>query len=297
MHSIEILELDERLWIPENLGQCDRRQYLDMAKLALLLQLGEINLDQFRVLGLYSLLNMEYDQAEMEYASDEKWENIYRCAELLDSFFTVDENGQHHLVQDYITNPVKTVKYKFHTFFGPKDAFAGMTYGQFEDGFGELHNFNKTREVESLVKLFAIFYLKKGEKYSAVDLEKRVAFFNTLDVRYIFGFYLLFTSFVNFLTTECVVLLDGKEVDLTVLFGNKKSDGDDEDSTDGYEGLGLRSTSFQLAESGVFGTLKELREEEALMVFVRMQDLVLRHRQEKEDQERREQEAKNKAHD
>lgn len=295
MHSLTFLEIDKRLWIPENLGECDRRQYLDMAKLALMLQLEEITFEQFRVLGLYALLNMEHNASTLENASDEKWLNIFKCSELLDSFFTTDEHGKKHLVQDYITNPVKVVHYKFHSFYGPKDAFVGMTYGQFEDGFGELHNFNRTREVESLVKLFAIFYLKNNENYSSLKIDKRIAFFDTLDVRYIFGFYLLFTSFVNFLTTNCVVLLDGKEVDLTILFGARPQEDSGEETADSEEGLGLRSTSFQLAESGVFGTLKEMREENALIVFVRMQELVLRYRKEKEEAERQEQDAKNKS--
>ena len=57
----------------------------------------------------------------------------------------------------------------------------------------------------------------------------------------------------------------------------------------------MRATSFQLAESGVFGTLTELRESEAMMVLVRMYDLVMRARKEEQERKEREEEQKSKS--
>ena len=57
MHSLEILDIDKRLWLPENLGECDRRQYLDMAKLIFMYQIDDINYEEFRVQAVYALLN------------------------------------------------------------------------------------------------------------------------------------------------------------------------------------------------------------------------------------------------
>ncbi|AZA93043.1 Uncharacterised protein [Chryseobacterium nakagawai] len=275
MHIIEILELDKRFFIPENMGQCDRRQYLDMSKLVLMYQMAEINLSQFRSLGFYSLMNMKYEKNGSDIAELEKMQNVYTCSELLNSFFNIDDENRMHLIQDYTHNPIKNVKYKAMTFIGPKDQFQGMTYGEMEDGLGELNNFNKTGEFESLIKLFAIFYKRPKERYKVINMEKRIEFFKFLDVRYVYGFYLLFVSFFNYLTTECQLLVDGKEIDLTLIFS--KNTGVGENSIDEeHESLGLRSTSFQLAESGVFGTLEELRESDAFEVLIRMYDLVVR---------------------
>lgn len=295
MHSLEVLEIDKRYWIPENLGECDRRQYLDASKLILMYQMGELNESQFRVMLLYSLLNMDFEKTELEHEDETKWENIYVTSEVLKSFFREDENGQKHLIQDYIHNPVKSVKYKFHSFYGPKDAFQGITYGQLEDGIGEIQNFIKYGEIESLVKLFAIFYLKKNEKYSQLNIDKRIAFFNLLDIRYVYGFYLLFISFFNYLTKECIMVIDGKELDLRILFASSENQDNTEQENDEPENLGMRATSFQLAESGVFGTLAELRESEAMMVLVRMYDLVMRARKEEQEQKEREEEQKSKS--
>lgn len=292
MHSLEFLELGKTIYIPENMAECDRRQYLDMSKLILLYQLGDINLTEFRTHGLYSLMNMEYSVNDLESAQAEKMENVVICSELLDSFFEIDDQGKMHLIQDYIHNPIKSVKYKAMTFIGPKDSFSDMTYGQMEDGLGELANFTKTGDMESLLKLFAIFYLRPKEKYHMIDIEKRIAFFKYLDVRYVYGFYLLFVSFFNYLTTQCQIMVDGKEIDLTILF---QSDGSSDSVSIEHESIGLRSTSFQMAESGVFGTLEDLRKNDAFMVLIRMYDLIIRNM--KEEKELEAQRNKNNSHD
>ncbi|MCX8533094.1 hypothetical protein [Chryseobacterium luquanense] len=292
MHLLEFLEIDKTVYIPENMGECDRRQYLDMSKLVLLYQLGDINLTDFRAHGLYCLMNMEFSKNELESAQTAKMENVTMCSKLLDSFFRIDEEGKMHLIQDYIHNPVKSMKYKAMTFVGPKDSFSGMSYGQMEDGLGELANFTKTGDMECLLKLFSIFYLRPGEKYSAVNIDKRVVFFKYLDVRYVYGFYLLFVSFFNYLTTQCEIMVDGKEIDLTILF---QSGGSTDAVTIEHESIGLRSTSFQLAESGVFGTLNDLRESDAFMVLIRMYDLTVRNM--KEEKEMEAQRNKNTSHD
>ncbi len=294
MHSLEFLEINKRIWIPENLGECDKRQYLDASKLILMYQMGELSEVQFRIMLLYSLMNMDFEKSELHYEDEEKWQNIYITAEVLKSFFREDENGQKHLIQDYIHNPMKTVSYKAHSFKGPKDAFQGITYGQLEDGIGEIGNFMKDGDFECLVKLFAIFYLKGNEKYSEVNMEKRIEFFKLLDVRYVYGFYLLFVSFFNYLTKECIIVIDGKELDLRILFTESEKSNSEESKDYEPESLGMRATSFQLAESGVFGTLSELRETDAMMVLVRMYDLVMRARKEEKEQKEREEEEKSK---
>ncbi len=296
MHSLELPEIDKRYWLPENLDECDKRQYLDAAKLIFMYQMDEITYEDFRVFLFFSLLNLAYKEDEFEHVENEKWEEIYIKSENLNSFFSVDEDGIKHLIQDYIHNPMKTVHYKLHSFHGPKDAFQGMTYGQLEDGVGELNNFMKYGEIESLVKLFAIFYLKRNEKYSKVNIDKRIGFFDQLDIRYVYGFYLLFISFFNYLTKECIIVLDGKELDLRILF-NASENVETTETSDEPESLGMRATSFQLAESGVFGTLAELRESDAMMVLVRMYDLVLRNRKEEQEQKDREEKSKNQTHD
>lgn len=284
MHSLEFVELKKRFWLPENLGECKREQYLDMSKLIYLFHTGEITYTKFRVMGLYILMNMSFSKEEFEAAEEEKWGNIYVASELLDTFFTVDSEGVKHLVLDFIHNPVKSFKYKGLTYKSVKDNFENIKYGQFEDGFGEYENFKKTGEMEYLLRLFAIFHLRPNESFEKLDLEKRCKWFELLDIRHVYGFYLLFVSFVNYITKDCAILLDGKEIEISMLF---QSEGGNEVAENDLpvESIGLRSTSFQLAESGVFGEYDKLRSEDYLNVLIRMVDLVFRNRKEKKEME------------
>lgn len=137
---------------------------------------------------------------------------------------------------------------------------------------GEVQNFNKDGKVERLVKIFAMFYLQKREKLSKINLDRRVVFFKYLDIRYIYGFYLLFISFWKFLTSNSIIQIDGKEIDLTLLF----TQSNDNEVEVPYTELGLRSTSHQIAESGVFGTMKELNDTNAWEILINMYDMMVR---------------------
>lgn len=275
MHSIEILELEKTIYIPENLNECDRNQRLDISKLVLMYQMAEINLSQFKILALYNLMNMEYSDAELPNVQEEKWQNLYVISELLNSFFEIREDGKMQLIFDSIENPVKKISYKAHSFFAPSDWFKSMKWGQFIDAIGELQNFTVTGKIECLVRLFAIMHLKHRESYTKIDLDKREKFFDFLDIRYVYHFYLLFNNFWIFLTKQSLIRVDGKEIDLRILFEKGDSDSDIEISID-HPDLGFRSTAFQLAESGVFGTMAELNETDFGSVILRMYDMLVR---------------------
>ncbi|KFC19372.1 hypothetical protein [Chryseobacterium sp. FH1] len=283
MHSIEVKELNKRFWIPENLAECKRKQYLDMSKLVLMYQMAEISKEQFRVLALYNLMNMVYSESELPNVQEEKWQNIYICSELIDSFFHVDDAGVMHLVQDYIHNPVKVVSYKAMTFKGPKDGFQDITWKQLVDGFGEVDAFLQDGKVERLVRLFAMFYLSPRSQYGKFDMDRRLKFFDQLDIRYVYSFYLLFLSFRKFLREQSVIKIDGREIDFTILFDGSANTGE-EVSIDLPE-LGFRSTSFQLAESGVFGPKEMLDQTNAWDVLTNIYDMVVRNKKKEAEME------------
>ena len=105
MHTIEIPEINFYRQIPENLGECNREEYLDMSKLVLMYQMAEINETQFLVMAFYRLLNLHYEERNMILdEDDEKMQNIVIASEILRSFFSIDENGRMVLVQNYVHN-------------------------------------------------------------------------------------------------------------------------------------------------------------------------------------------------
>lgn len=276
MHQLRIEELDKNIFIPENMDECNREQRLDIAKLVFMYQMFEISYEQFKVLALYNLMNMEYSESVLPSLEEEKWQNITIISDLLDSFFELREDGKLHLVFTAIDNPVKKVSYKSAAFFGPSDWFKDMSWGQFIEGLGQLQSFSSSGKIEHLVNLFAIFYLRQNERFTKINLGKRVAYFDSLDIRYVYYFYLLFNNFWLFLTTSSLIKVDGREIDLRILFqqGNNGSNGTSVDIE--HPDLGLRSTTFQMAESGVFGPLDKLMEAKFGPVILNMYDVMVR---------------------
>lgn len=287
MHSIEILELGKRFWIPENLSECTRKQYLDMSKLILMYQVQDISLDQFRILGLYSLMDMQMTKSRLEAVQEEKMQNIYQAAcQTIDTFFDIDEAGKMQLILDYVHNPVPSVHYRAARYYGPTDAFKNITWKQFVDGIGTMNEFYATKEMEKLVKLFAIFYKRKGEDYLKLDIERRVSYFKTLDVRYIIGFYFLFQSFYHFLRESSHILVHGREIDLSIIFNYSRKD--DVPDVDTPPELGFHSLSLQIAESGTFGTKDQVDGANAWEILLSLYDTMARSlRREAEEEERR----------
>ena len=79
MHYLEIPEKNLTLYLPENLGECDAKQYAEMAKLMYWLFVGQITYQDFKTLAVYALLNMKHHKKN---ANDEKVnEEIFKISE------------------------------------------------------------------------------------------------------------------------------------------------------------------------------------------------------------------------
>ena len=102
MHTIAIPEARLTLYLPSNLGECDRGQYLDMCELLYNAAQGTIAFNQMKTQAIYKLLDLtpgrKHDGTLYEPTSDNKWDNLQQCAALIASFFT-DDNGQKVIVQ------------------------------------------------------------------------------------------------------------------------------------------------------------------------------------------------------
>ena len=58
MRCIEIPELNKKLYIPHDLSECDKIQYMDMCELIFRFQAGELSYFDLRAQAVYKLLNM-----------------------------------------------------------------------------------------------------------------------------------------------------------------------------------------------------------------------------------------------
>ena len=252
MNTLEIPEIGKKYYIPSDLSECDPRQYAEVSNLLYEHLAGMIDYETFRIHALYALLNMQPGENPDPEVQEEKAANIYQVSTLLDSFF--EETEKKWAIKQYYThNPIPELKHVHYHFVGPANNLDDVCGGAYLDGLNYYQEYNATGEKEMLYRLMATFYRKKGQRYKESQV---LGIAKKLKEEYwgnIYGFYLFFASFQKYLYSSKIYYM-GNELDLSILF---EADPDYVDS--GLPGLGLKSNILSLAESGILGTLKEVR--------------------------------------
>jgi hypothetical protein len=261
MHTLFIPEANKTLYIPEDLSECDARQYIELCSLIFKHQNGEISFDDFKIQGFYKLAGLKpsKNQAITEYEKElelVKFDNVSRLANLLDSFFE-DIDGQKTIKQYYTSNPIPSIKPLYRSYYGPSDNFMNMKFGEYRDALRLFHDFRATGEVHLLVLLTAIFYRQKQPFYfikkrlSNYDGDCRIPYkssyldanaknFKYAPMGFIYGFYLLFASFHKYLV-QAKLMWGGKEIDFAILF---ESDSNSTDPDSSIPGIGMDSIAL-----------------------------------------------------
>lgn len=285
MHVIEVPESKLKRYIPADLSECDKQQYMDMCELIFHFQNQSITYDELRTHAAYKLMNMKPSKATDQ--DEEKFSNIYLISELIDDFFEEDENGIKTIKQYYIHNPVPSFRSLWKTYYGPSDSFMNMTFGEYTDALRLFHDFHATGDMEILKLLTALFYRPKKsfifikkrlenyngdirEPYNSHNLEARAKVLQHAPIGFVYGFYLLFASFQKYLI-DAKIMWSGKEIDFSILFESFR--GDEEPSSTETPGIGMDAIAFSIAESGAFGTIEEVRKADFWQIMVRMYDL------------------------
>lgn len=291
MIMIEIPEAKKIFYFPENLGECDGKQFLDICKLLYWLNFGHIDYDAFRIMAVYSLLGIKWEKETFKIEGfipeDDlpKWENVYRLSELLDSFFdqkTDEEGNKSYTVNQLFVHNHNPVYHLFKKYYGPEEGFANVTFGQYMDGLEEFIDFTHSGEIQSLRNLFAIFYLPKGEMYDKKKSLKRAKkMFRFVDIRNLYGMFVFFNAFQNYMMSGEIMVM-GQNIDLEIIF---KDIGTDKMKSS-IPGLGWITTAQDIAESGVFGAYENVRNTLIWPVILRLYDLKKRAIDEKEREDR-----------
>jgi len=270
MNHIKIPHTGRDLYIPADLSECDERQYIEMSALILEYQCGHIDYETLRIHAVYKLLDMKQGKATIN--DNDKFSNIYQLSLLIDSFFETDDNGNKVIKQYYINNPVASFKGAIIDYYGPSDEFNNVTFGEYIDGLGYFIDFRDTGEIKYLHLLLATFYrIKKQDialsklldtfdgdvrvKYNAASVASRAKDFEKQHIGIVYGFYLLFASMQKYITTA-ILIIEGKEIDLTVLFDDSTPSKQKESD---LPGIGMKAIMYSFAESGVYGDIERVR--------------------------------------
>jgi hypothetical protein len=280
MHTIDIPEAKETLYLPQTLAECDKLQYIEMCELIFRYQTGMLSYFDLKTQAVYKLLNLKPSKKELLIVDEEaKWGNVYTLSGLIDSFFD-DVDGQKVIRLEFTHNPVPSFAPLWKTYHGPRDTFMNVSFGEYLDGLRLYLDFAVTGNMQLLYLMAAVFYRKarpftwlhekKGdirEPYRSDTVENRVIDLKVAPIGFIYGFYLLFASFQKYITTA-VIPWGGRELDLSILF-----EGDSGSTLEAVPGIGMDSLAFALAESGAIGNLEAVRKTNLWEIFIRLYDL------------------------
>ncbi len=309
MITLDIPQANRTLYLPEDLSECDSDQYKEVCELIYQYNTGEIIYNTFRVQAFSKLLYIIPGKNQLTETEDlEKNSNISQHSELIDSFFETPEKESDSKVikQNYTNNHIPFVYPLWHKYFGPSDQFNNITFGEYTDAINLYIEYETTKDEEYLRLLMAIFYRKKRkfhwlrnwlfkytadvrESYNEATIEARANTFKELTNGELYGFYLFLASFHKYLT-NCELNLNGNPINIGMLFQESETK---EVSSD-LPGLGLKSIEYQLSESGVFGSNKEVRATNLWEILIRLYDITKRDKDEAARQEAAERKAKSK---
>jgi len=277
MHLIEIPERNIKVYIPEHLGECDNDQFAHICLLMFQYQSKELTLDQFKYNAVYKLMGLtkvknsklsKFDQEQMH-------ANIYTVSCLLDSFLTKNEEDQIYIRQEFRKNPMPSIPMLNGSLKGPKDNFETMPFGQYLDALDIFGNFAKQPKTELLYKLCATLYQRSN--YDPDKVPELVKQLKTHFFGYVYGAYILFTTFQHVINNS-LIMIEGNLCDLSILYTKSSS----QKKYLNLPNLGMKSTAFVLAESGVFGTYQEVRKADLWDILSRLYDMRVRDLEEEE---------------
>jgi hypothetical protein len=287
MRVIEILETKTKRYIPSDLSECDPQQYMDMCELIFHYQNQAITYDELRTHAAYKLMDMVPSNSKINEETELKKNcNIALIADLIEDFFEEGDNGKKVIKQYYIHNPVPKFSPAFSTYYGPSDSFMNMTFGEYADALRLFHDFPAIGDYNIIIMLTAIFYRpkrafhfieKRREKYNgdirkpynSHNLEIRAKKLRLAPVGFTYGFYLLFASFLKYMSTAKIIWA-GQEIDFSILYQDEGNSS--ESNSSDIPGIGMDSIAFSMAESGAFGNLEDVRNTDFWQVMIRMYD-------------------------
>lgn len=289
MHKLWIPDRDETYLMPSEMAELSTKQYLAFCKVIWMLDKGKISMkdaEHALVLALadikltwtYALLSAEKKEAIHL--------NLLQLLPLVKTIFTekTTESGETALIPS-----ISFIDNKIHTFkglIGPDDALANCTFYEYKEAYAQWFQYQDTSDESYLDQLIALLYrpkrkylrLKKlrknfnndfREPYTVLSnpaiLQRRMKQVAKWPPWVKYGIWLWFTACMEFLRTGKPVI-DGIEIDLSILY---KGEGG------GALGIGLTGVLYSLAETGVFGGIRETGDSNLYDVLARLYQVKL----------------------
>lgn len=238
----------------------------------------KITVDQFRKLMVDKFINRDNrgneKPGELDYKMD-MWANEGQLMDTVNFFFNItkgkDGNETFEILPSGVKMHVPTVKIGWKKYSGPGDFMQNMTFLQFKDALAASQKYMETQETEWLARMAAIIYQRKGETYKPERIAGRIKGFSKLDKGILMMCFYYIMGCMQVIRTDANgngIEIDGNKCMFSRIF--KKGEGRGEG-----EGIGLTGVLMSLAESGVFGNIKETADANVWDVLTRLYQLEL----------------------
>lgn len=282
MHTLEIPEIKFKAKFASCIDELTSSQFVYFCKLIAWFQVNQINESDFKLLMLVKLLKIRFNPAVYKKHPLSLLEscNLFQLQETLNSFFT-DKTLNLSFSRNLLPSlRVSFFKRKLH---GPLPYLTNCSFFEYIEAQRHFIAFSKTEDYAELDKLIACLYrpakyfhfIRKylpnydgdiRQKFNDNQVERRAKQIAKLPPEMRFGVYLFFKNCEeNFQTGEMEI--NQNVISFRELF--KKSDETDKTLNLGWVGL-----LYSLAESCVFGNIKETANQNVYDVLLRVYQVI-----------------------
>jgi hypothetical protein len=278
MHTIETLDGRKKTNFPSSLEEMSREDYLYFITLLFKADNLLISYYDIKTIMLYRLMKLKHRKIVLEFLNNTRREkeldeiaaNVFGLQHLVDFLFE-----EKTIVNDYGQSinqfsPAKSLRNflpEYDGLHGPMDAFMDLVVVEYTHAITSFMAYSKTGDIAHLDELIAILYRPSRSfmyfkrRKPEFDGLRRVNFNENsymhrikqvaawpFEVKY--AVYLYFLACEEHMKTGEIEIA-GTRIDLSVMY---KDLGEEQTDSDG---LGLTGIMFKVAETGVFGTMKE----------------------------------------
>ncbi len=273
MTTIEIPAINWNKEIPSSFSEMSQDDYLLFVRLYLKLLDGEITYQQLKtemVMQFLGIRHNKYRYAMLPADDQERIEeNIYMISEHVGFLFDeVETDEKINLQVNY--SWTKNFLPRYRKFTGFADFLSDLTFQEYKDAHVAAREYIESSDHFDLTKFVAILYRRsrfwcKAFGKIPYDPDKTNHNFGYIAP---WPFYVKYAILLNFLACEKYLRegtfrVDGQDISFTILF---KSD----DSDTGGANAGLTGLLYNLAETGVFGNVKETSRQNLFDVMFRL---------------------------
>ncbi len=271
MTTIEIPEIGFLKEIPSSYDEMTTVDFIRFIKLWERVQTKLMDITRMKTEMVYHFLGLRHSNARWEqFSADDKEMisiNVYQIAETLNFLFTQKEiEGKIHIGINlsWTKNHIPT----YGGLYGPADLLADISWIEYKDALVAATAYIETEDIDNLHRLAAILYRKKSiwtrkkKSYDAEELPKNIRLVQNWPFHVLYGIFLFFLSCEKYIR-EGTFNVDNREISFTSLF----SGGDESDNS---PNAGLTGLMYNLAETGVFGNVKETARQNLYDILFRL---------------------------